>query len=137
MSTKKKAPEQGHKLPRFRVQFDINMKPQGDAPDAYNQKSLTVPDLNLTVRQMVDNYTRGIDQETTTNEPLYFDMDIPTFEDFADVYEYREFLEQQVEKADEFIKAQEDKTTEDVVEAVETPPLPFEPTDQEQSSSLE
>jgi len=96
------------KFPRIRVQFDIEYK--GTPGDVNKEKSLTVPDMNLTVRQMLDNYTRtGDPGPLSINEPMYFDMEIPTFEDFADVQAHREFLERQLEAAEEWIKNNQDE----------------------------
>ena len=96
--------EEKSKLPRIRVQFDITYK--GSPGEVNVEPSMTVPDMNLTVRQMLDNYMRSGDPGAVeVGEPMYFDMEIPTFEDFADVQAHREFLEKQIEAADDWIES--------------------------------
>ena len=73
-----------------------------------------MPDLNLTVRQLLQNHTRGKTSEIEVREPVYFEQEIPTIRDITDVEKYKEQLERRLDEVNEFIKndvenAQEEK----------------------------
>ena len=108
-------PEEKNQLPRIRVQFDILYT--GTPGDTYDMPSMTVPDMNLTVRQMLDNYMRSGDPGAVeVGEPMYFEQEIPTFEDFADVQEHREFLQRQAKAVDEWLDANKHLENEESLE---------------------
>jgi len=54
--------------------------------------SMTVPDMTLTVKQLLHNHTRGIHSDVSHNEPMYFDSEIPIIDDITDLIAYREDL---------------------------------------------
>lgn len=113
-------PEERSQLPRIRVQFDLTYT--GTPGEVNLEPSMTVPDMNLTVRQMLDNYMRSGDPGAVeVGEPMYFDMEIPTFEDFADVQAHREFLEKQVAAVDEWIEANKEAEDVEAKEGVDEP----------------
>lgn len=98
--------EEGETARRFRVQFDFRLKWKGKEMDG---KSMTEPDMNLTVAQLLERHTRGIGAEVKTHEPLYFETEVPTVRDITDVHEYREFLEQKLEQTKQFIQNEQRK----------------------------
>ena len=100
---------------RFAVQFDLTYKgSDGIKPDP---KSETQPDMNLTVRQLLANHTRGVTGNIHEKDPLYFDIQIPAINDITDVEAYREALKTQVEKIDLFIKEElEEKAKQEAAE---------------------
>ena len=86
---------------RFRVQFDVGYRPKkGKEMDPENN---TIPDMNLTVRQLMENHTRGIDNNIHAKQPLYFEHQLPNIQDLTDVQKYRDYLESEAEKVKQFI----------------------------------
>ena len=57
----KKTTEEVKPNSRFRVQFDFEYK--GDPGKLMSSEIKTVPDMTLTVRQLLSNHTRGINSE--------------------------------------------------------------------------
>tara|TARA_B110000483_G_C18198178_1_gene543991 strand:- start:2554 stop:3030 length:477 start_codon:yes stop_codon:yes gene_type:complete len=101
-------PQKGSlKRNRIQVQFDIEY---GGTPGTNPKgKSDTVPDLNLTVRQLLQNHTRGEGSEVKVSEPIYFDQEIPTITDITDVEEYKEQLKDRLDQVNQFIVADKEK----------------------------
>lgn len=91
---------------RFAVQFDLGYT--GHPGTTVEGESVTVPDLNLTVRQLLENHTRGVNGKVSMNQPLYFDVEIPNIQDITDVEKYRDHLEERLEATKEFIKNERD-----------------------------
>ena len=112
---------------RFSIQFDIEYG--GDPGKKMDDKNLTTPDMNLTVRQLLENHTRGFDQNgnpiTGVQQPLYFETYVPNMADMTDVDEYKKSLLTHLEEVDEFIKQEQDeakqnkKDTKDTLEQKE------------------
>jgi len=90
---------------RLRVQFDITYKGHpGKTPSGVSD---TVPDMTLSLGQLLERHSRG--RDIPMAEPLYFDTEIPTFSDLTDVDRYKEQLERRLEKTKEFIKNEKQK----------------------------
>lgn len=94
---------------RFKVQFDVGFTPP---KEKFKNETDTVPDMNLTVRQLFQMHTRGTDGNLQTREPLYFDHVIPTINDITDVDRYREMLQHQITEVDAFLKEEHEKFNE-------------------------
>lgn len=90
---------------RIRMQFDVGYT--GSPGKKMDGDSETIPDMSLTVRQLVESHTRGQDSKVQVKKPLYFDLPIPVVQDILDVKRYREKLEEQIQKVNEFIKEEE------------------------------
>jgi hypothetical protein len=93
---------------RFKIQFDFGYK--GNNGKTITGESETEPDLNLTVRQLLTNHTRG--DKAPYREPLYFDVEVPNIQDITDVHAYREHLLERLETTDNFIKNEIDQIEE-------------------------
>lgn len=88
---------------KFKVQFDIDYAPKVGKTE--NGGKQTVPEMHLTVRQLVENYTRGVDSgEVNMKTPFYYETYIPTFNDITDVQAHRDYLTEQAELADKWLK---------------------------------
>lgn len=94
--------KEGEKRHRMRVQFDINYG--GSNGKIMDQDSDTIPDLNLTVRQLLENHTRGKGNEVEVRQPLYMEFPIPNLQDMTDVYEYQKVVKEQLNNISTFIK---------------------------------
>lgn len=94
--------KEGHTLKRFSVQFDIFY---GGSPGKnMDPESLTVPDMNLTIRQLMENHTRGKGNTVAVKQPVYFDYTIPQIKDITDIHEFKKQLEDQLNNVEEFIQ---------------------------------
>lgn len=85
---------------RIRVQFDIHYK--GTKGRKINGKSMTVPDMSITVRQMLERHTRGL-PIPKGREPMYFDLEVPVFHDLTDVDAFKERMQSQMKVVQDFI----------------------------------
>lgn len=87
---------------RIRIQFDIDYS--GTLGKEMDGKSQTVPDLNLTVSQLIQNHVRGASGNVQAYEPMYFETEIPTINDITDVDKFKEQLQKRLDQVNEFIK---------------------------------
>jgi hypothetical protein len=86
---------------KFRVQFDIDYT--GHTPPDQDPNSQTMPDMHMTVTQLLENHSRGIDGKVEVRQPLYFETEIPSLRDITDVEEYKEGLQMRLDKINEYI----------------------------------
>lgn len=94
---------------RLRVQFDITYKGHnGKTPEG---ESETEPDMTLRLGQLLERHSRGADVPMKT--PLYFDTEIPTFNDLTDVDRYQEQLQRRLAEVKKFTKAENQKRKEE------------------------
>ena len=79
---------------RFRTQFNPDY--QGTPGKVYEAPSLTVPDQNLSLRQLLHNHTRGIPTNVHVKDPNegYYDTVIPQITDLNDLADFKEQLEE-------------------------------------------
>lgn len=114
MKNQSKTTKKSHSNPRIRKQFsetpyifkgEINTKP-----------SLTVPDLTLTIKQLLTNHSRGISSDVNHNDPLYFDTEIPIIDDITDLDAFRQdikarekALSLKIKQENEQLKAEQQK----------------------------
>jgi len=97
----------------------------------------TVPDQNLSIRQLLDRHSRGLPLGASENQGEYFETEIPRFDDLVDMMEHKKNLVQQhkdltkqIEKEQE---AQKQKATAEAVEVAKTKSIK---TDESHSSTL-
>ena len=100
---------------RFRVQFDVGYR--GTKGKVMSQEQNTVPDMSLTVRQLVENHTRGHDSNVHVQKPLYFDMEIPVFRDLTDAEAYKKHLESQIQSINGQIEDERNQAAKDAAAA--------------------
>lgn len=53
---------------------------------------MTVPNMSLTLKQLILNHTRGISSDIINREGEYFDTEIPRFDDITEMVEHKEDL---------------------------------------------
>lgn len=92
---------------RYRIQFDIGYR--GAKGKTIDSNSLTQPDMSLTIRQLLEDHTRGKTNEVQIRQPLYFDMEIPQINDITDVDNFRQQLEDQLKNVNQFIETDKKK----------------------------
>tara|TARA_B100000427_G_C15119975_1_gene425397 strand:+ start:96 stop:470 length:375 start_codon:yes stop_codon:yes gene_type:complete len=57
-------------------------------------KSLTLPDQNLTIGELLDRHSRGVSLGAVDKQGEYFDTEVPRFNDLTEMLEYKKDLEQ-------------------------------------------
>lgn len=92
---------------RFRLQFDFAYG--GTKGQEHTKDSKTVPDMSLTVRQLLENHTRGNNDPSIIKTPVYFDIEVPTIRDITDVEAFKEQLEHQLAKTKDFLVQEYDQ----------------------------
>lgn len=85
----------------IRMQFDIEYG--GTEGTINTDPKTTMPDLNLKVRQLLENHSRGVEDKTEVRQPLYFETSIPVLNDITDVETYKQHLKEKVQEVDAFI----------------------------------
>ena len=55
----------------------------------------TVPDQNLSIRQLLDRHSRGLPLGASQNQGEYFDTEIPRYDDLVDMMEHKKILVQE------------------------------------------
>ena len=90
---------------RLRVQFDITYK--GHQGATIEGESITEPDLTLRLGQLLERHSRG--KDIPMKPPLYFDTEIPTFNDITDIHRYKEQLERRLQETKTFIQQEQDE----------------------------
>ena len=73
----------------------------------------TIPDQNLSIRQLLDRHSRGLPLGASQNQGEYFDTEIPRFDDLVDMMEHKKNLVQEhkdlTKKIEKEQKAQKEK----------------------------
>ena len=64
----------------------------------------TLPDQTLTIRNLLDNHTRGIPLGVNTRVGEYFDTEIPRFDDITDMVEYKRQLMEKNKEINKLIR---------------------------------
>lgn len=78
---------------RFRTHYDP--KPPKLVPNT--GESMTQPDMSLTVRQIMQNHTRGHGLGVSQREGIYSESEIPVFDDLTDMQTHLDHLKEQEE----------------------------------------
>ena len=89
---------------KFKTQFTKTYK--GSKGKKMSNEVLTVPDQNLSVRELLDRHSRGLPIGASAKDGQYFDTEVPVFDDILDMVEYKKEL---VRKHKELTKQIEDE----------------------------
>jgi len=80
----------------------------------------TIPDQNLSIRQLLDRHSRGLPLGASEKQGEYFDTEIPRFDDLVDMMEHKKQLVREhkdlTKKIENEQKAQKQKATAEAVE---------------------
>lgn len=68
--------------------------------------SLTLPDQNLTIRELLDRHSRGVPLGAIDRQGEYFDTDVPRFSDLTEMLEYKKELEEKRKELTKQINAE-------------------------------
>jgi len=89
----------------------------------------TIPDQNLSIRQLLDRHSRGLPLGASQNQGEYFDTEIPRFDDLVDMMEHKKQLVKEHEaltkkiEAEQKAQAEKQKATAEAVEVAKTNPI--------------
>ena len=72
----------------------------------------TLPDQTLTIRNLLDNHTRGIPLGVNTRVGEYFDTEIPRFDDLTDMVEYKRQLMEKNKEINKLIREEKKEALE-------------------------
>lgn len=92
--------QNGTKSPLIRKQFNGYQCLPDSIQDPISQ---TVPDMSLTIPELVKNHTRGLSTDIHQPEEQYFDTEIPVFTDLTDRQLYLDQLNIQKQQLEEQI----------------------------------
>ena len=99
----------------FKHQYDPDYKPNKGSDN--QDESVTQPDMTLSLRQIMMNHTRGIGLGVNINQGIYSETDVHYFDDFTDMVEHAEYLQEQTDIINREIEAENKKRK----EAIEPP----------------
>lgn len=97
---------------KFKRQWDKSYK--GSPGEINELPSQTVPDMSLTIPELMLNHTRGILTDIHENKGDYFDTEIPQFDDILDIIAYKDQITQRLKDVEAQIKAQKEKEAQDL-----------------------
>lgn len=84
----------------------------------------TIPDQNLSIRQLLDRHSRGLPLGASQNQGEYFDTEIPRFDDLVDMMQHKKNLVQEhkdlTKKIEKEQTAQKQKATAEAAEVAKT-----------------
>lgn len=87
----------------------------------------TIPDQTKTIRELLDNHSRGIPLDVKEQKGEYFDTEIPRFDDLTDLMEYKAQLKDKEKELNKQIAAEKtarlEKLKELPVESEEVKPI--------------
>lgn len=90
---------------KLRKQF--NNKYKGSPSKIKPGKSMTLPDQNLTIGELLDRHSRGVSLGAPDLKGEYFDTEIPRYEDLTDMLEHKKELVQKQIDLENQIKEQQ------------------------------
>lgn len=76
----------------------------------------TIPDQTKTIRELLDNHSRGIPLGVNEQKGEYFDTPIPVFTDLTDIMEYKHQLKEKEAEINKIIAEEKAKNLEKLKE---------------------
>lgn len=69
-------------------------------------KSMTLPDQNLTIQELLERHSRGVPLGAVDKQGEYFDTEVPRFSDLTEMLEYKKELEEKRKELTKQINAE-------------------------------
>ncbi len=67
---------------------------KGSKGKTMDQTIHTQPDMTMSIRDLLDRHSRGLPLTTNERKGVYFDTEIPRFDDLTDMLQYKqEFMD--------------------------------------------
>ena len=105
---------------KFRTQFDDSY--QGSPGSKQSSDSQTVPDMGISLRQLLINHSRGLPSNVFMREGHYFDTEIPQIDDLTDIRDARADLELRKKRFEDSQRADLDSPDTNIPPKDESPP---------------
>lgn len=102
-------------LKRFRTQFTPNYN--GEKGEKNTMPSETVPDQNLSVRQLLINHSRNLTSNVMQRQGEYFDSPIPNITDLTELDEHKRNLAAEIKEAESQAEQEKQKAEDLRIEA--------------------
>ena len=93
------------KKPIFRTQFSGKTF-QSSGYKKKMGKSMTLPDQNLTIGELLDRHSRGVPLGAVDKQGEYFDTEVPRFSDLTEMLDYKKDLEEKRKELTKQINAE-------------------------------
>ena len=90
----------------IKTQFSTNYNYESTGKNKDMGKSMTLPDQNLTIKELLDRHSRGVSLGAPDLQGEYFDTEVPRFSDLTEMLEYKKDLEQKRKELTEQINAE-------------------------------
>ena len=101
----------------MKLQKQFSKKYKGKPWKGKPGKSMTVPDQNLTIQELLDRHSRGVSLGAPDLKGEYFDTEIPVFDDLTDMLQYKkDLIQKQIDLEEQIKQEQALKQKESVVE---------------------
>lgn len=78
----------------MKLKKQFSKKYKGSPSKIKPGKSMTLPDQNLTIAELLERHSRGVSLGAPDLQGEYFDTEIPRFDDLTDMLEYKKELVQ-------------------------------------------
>ena len=111
--TVKKTTKVVNKKPIIYTQYGNAAPLKGKKMD---NKLNTIPDQTKTIRELLDNHSRGIPLGVNDQKGEYFDTPIPVFTDLTDIMEYKNQLKEKEAEVNKLIAEEKAKNLEKLKE---------------------
>tara|TARA_B100001175_G_C19509990_1_gene643147 strand:+ start:1514 stop:1924 length:411 start_codon:yes stop_codon:yes gene_type:complete len=109
--TIKKTTKVVNKKPTIYTQFGNTPPLKGKI---MSDKIMTIPDQTKTIRELLDNHSRGIPLGVNEQKGEYFDTPIPVFTDLTDIMEYKHQLKEKEAEVNKLIAEEKAKKLEEL-----------------------
>lgn len=83
----------------IRRQWDPTYKGSGGCPP--EEGSNTVPDMNMSIRELMDKHARGMSLDPYKRQGAYYDTEIPQVNDLTDLKTNRQVLQEKARQVEE------------------------------------
>jgi len=104
---------------KFKTQF--NSSYQGDPGSEQSSETQTVPDMGISLKQLLLNHSRGLPSNVAMREGHYFDSEIPQIDDLTDLQDARRNLELRQKRLEDSLPADLDSPDTNIPPKDESP----------------
>ena len=108
------------RVTRKRLIFRTQYNSPAYAGKKMSTETLTVPDQNLSIKDLLDRHSRGLPLGVSEQKGEYFDTEIPRFDDLTDMVAYKKELAKKHKElkkiAEDEISAKKSATVKEPVE---------------------
>ena len=96
-------------MTKRKIQFKTQFSGKTYQSSGYKKKmgkSMTLPDQNLTIQELLERHSRGVPLGAVDKQGEYFDTEVPRFSDLTEMLEYKKELEEKRKELTKQINAE-------------------------------